>query len=77
MLRIRFDERLRTGEDLSFVCSYLSHIKTIAIVDITQFGESGGYFYTLDDINTKYGMTVQEVVDSLKIIFGYYKRLNV
>lgn len=55
----------------------MSHIKKIAIVDITQFGESGGYFYTSDDIITKYGMTVQEVVDSLKIIFGYYKRLNV
>lgn len=30
----------------------MSYIKKIAIVGITQFGESVGYFYTSDDINT-------------------------
>lgn len=77
LLRNRFDERLRTGEDLSFVCSYLSHVKTIAVVDITQFGKTGGYFYSICDNITKYEMSVREAVDSLKIIYGYYKRLNV
>ena len=77
LLKLRFDERLRIGEDLSFVCSYMSYVKTIAIIDISQSIKSGGYFYSTCDNITKYGMSVREAVDSLKIIFGYYKRLNV
>lgn len=77
LLNMRFEENLRIGEDLCFVCSYMSHVGKIAIVDITQLGQSCGYFYTSYDCNKKYKMTVQEAVNSLKIIFASYKRLKI
>ncbi|MGN1221356.1 MAG: glycosyltransferase family 2 protein [Candidatus Cryptobacteroides sp.] len=77
LIDIRFNEKLRIGEDVSLVCDYMSQVSRVAIVDFNQFGQSAGYFYSSADCNSKYRMTVREAVSSLQNIFKSYNQLNI
>ena len=71
--KIRYDERMKVGEDTVFVHNYLLHCKSIAVVDnITYY-----YFDSDDNVSIKYSMSPQESLDHLKIIIEHYRKLNV
>ena len=71
--KIRYDERMKVGEDTVFVHNYLLHCKSIAVVDnITYY-----YFDSDDNVSIKYSMSPQESLDHLKIIIEHFRKLNV
>lgn len=71
--KIRYDERMKVGEDTVFVHNYLLHCKSISVIDNMTY-----YYFDNDDyVIEKYSMSPQDSLKHLKNIIKHYRKLNV
>lgn len=70
---LRFDEKIRCGEDTLFVLNYLSKIKNCSIQ------ESPFYIFNQDkkEFHEKYSLSVDNAIYALSTIYTAFKRLNI